>query len=168
MKKIFYSLAAAATIAAGALVSVPAQAAVQDVPVEQAAHCTDGSNVRYDATIKWNYSYVDAAGTRRASVSDAVFGTAEDTNDHAIDNRRRVYSYHVADKLLHKIQDVIRRDGEDENSATGFDDVHWNPKNPTDHAGHSEVTLVLGTDNDGRGDCKIVFVQPALGTRPVG
>jgi hypothetical protein len=117
--------------------------------------------VNYTAKINWNYSYVDLNGTRRASVSGLDFGTREDTDGAAIDNRLRVYSYHVADGLLHKIQDRIRYDGEDDNPV-----LNLNPKNPTDHAGHSQVTLVLGTDNDGLGNCKVTFVQPALGTKP--
>ena len=158
MRKLIPTLAVSAGIALSALVAGPAQAA-DPVAIPQTRSCSDGSGVNYTATISWNYWYRDRNNTRRASVSDLDFGTNEDTDGAAIDNRLRVYSFHVADGLLHKIQDRIRYEGETDNDA-GLVDETLNPKNPTDHPGHSQVTLVLGTDGDGLGNCKVTFVEP--------
>jgi hypothetical protein len=158
MRKILTGLSVVALTAAGALISSPAQAVGE---IRQSRSCNDGGGVLYQARIQWNYTYIDHAGTRRASVNPLQFGTGEDTDGAAIDNRVRVYSFRVSDGLLHKIQDRIHYSGEDGNDSELVNDVQVNPANPTDHPGLSKVTLVMGTDNDGLGNCTVTFVEPA-------
>jgi len=160
MRKIITTLVGAgALVATGALTALPAHSVIP-TEIRQSRSCSDGGGVLYQARIQWNYTYIDRAGTRRASVNPLQFGTSEDTDEAGIDNRIRVYSFHVSDGLLHKIQDRIHYEGEDSNTDPLTNDVQANPKNPTDHPLHSQVTLVLGTDGDGLGNCKVSFVEP--------
>lgn len=157
-RKLLSGVAAAALTVGGLALATPAQAVGE---IRQSRSCNDGGGVLYQARIQWNYTYRDRAGTRRVSVNPLQFGTGEDTDGAAIDNRIRVYSYHVAHDHLHKIQDRIHFAGEDGNDSELVNDVQANPKNPTDHPGRSKVTVVLGTDGDGLDNCKVTFLQPA-------
>jgi hypothetical protein len=159
MRKILTALSASAIIAAGALIASPAQAVIP-TEIRQSGACNDGGGVLYQARIQWNYTYVDHAGNTRASVNPLQFGTGEDTDGAAIDNRVRAYSWHSSDSTLHKIQDRIHFEGEDGNDSELVNDVQVNPKNPLSAPLKSKVTVVLGTDGDGLGNCKITFLQP--------
>lgn len=161
MIKILRGLLAALVAAAFAFALTGSSAQAAPVGgVNQSRACTDGGGVLYQARLHWNYRYTDHAGNERASVDPLQFGTSEDTDGAAIDNRVRVYSWHDSDSALHKIQDRIHFEGEDGNDSPLVADVSMNPKNPLDFVGKSKVTLVIGTDGDGKGNCKVEFLEP--------
>lgn len=119
--------------------------------------CEDAGSVPYKVSVDWHKKYRDANLTLRVDVdnlvirrSDADAGPAADAG---VDVRMRVYSINT------KIQDLTL-DGAD--LDFGIDDqLTLNPRNPRSRADVTRISVVVGTDGDGLGNCPLLtFYQP--------
>jgi hypothetical protein len=160
VRKILATLGGGVLALAGALVAVPAQAVVvpDDLGFIDKQTCEDDGGVPYKVKVDWNYKYVDPAGTTRVSVnplvikrSDADAGPAADAG---VDLVYRVYS-HGTTLIQSQSFDGFDLD-------FGVDDqASFNPRNPVSDAGDTKITVIVGTDGDGLGNCPLLtFVQP--------
>jgi hypothetical protein len=157
---------------AGALVAVPAQAAV--VPDGQGfidtKTCEDAGEIPYTVSVDWNYRYDDPAGVRRVSVNPLVVerndADAGPAADAGVDLRYRVYSGQPDGSLV-LIQD-LSFDGLDLDFAAD-DQASFNPRNPRSRALVTRILVTVGTDGDGLGNCPVLtFRQPVgIGFNPL-
>jgi hypothetical protein len=136
----------------------PAQAATVST-FDSSGGCRDKGGIWWQTLVKWGQPYLEAStGTVRVSV-DYVGWT---TNSRTVptDSNVRVYnpdgSLAVASPLTEKFDYV---------GGTRY--RVRNPRNPISSPGRSKITIQLGRDGDGYGDCLVTSVQPALGTDPV-
>lgn len=165
-RKITAILAVLSGVIMSALMITPATAVT--VPEGQGfietQRCHDAGNVGYQVSVDWNYRYEDPAGNQRVSVNplrikraDADFPRAADAG---VDLRYRVYSTNTL--IQNKLFDGVDLD-------FGADDqASFNPRNPRSNATVTRVTVIVGTDGDGLGNCPLLtFRQPAgIGFNP--
>jgi len=132
--------------------STPPGAITETIKVE------DKGGVEYTLSVKWNYKYVDAAGTTRVSVNPLIIkrpdATAGPAEDDGVDTHWDVYS--GTSQIQHKVYDGIDLD------VAADDQVTFNPKNPKSNVGVTKIRIKVGTDGDGLGSSDWVFFnQPA-------
>lgn len=142
---------AVATLAAvgGALVlgGPTAQAATT-----QSASCVDGGGTRWNVRVVWGAVYSTSAGVAKAALDSAAWTTAA-SGPLATDARVRTYD--GAGTLL---QDLRSTPAPDYRSGTVFSSR--NPVNPPSAPGLTRVSVTLGVDGDGFGDCSVTLTQP--------
>lgn len=151
-RRFRHLIVAVTTVAAacGALVSggPTAQAAMT-----QSASCVDGGGTRWNVRVVWGAVYSTSAGVTKAAVDSAAW-TTDAVGPVATDARVRTYD--GAGTLL---QDLRSTPTPDYRSATVFSSR--NPVNPPSAPGRARVTVTLGVDGDGFGDCSVTLTQPA-------
>jgi hypothetical protein len=160
VRKIFATLGGGALAIAGALVAVPAQAEVvpDDLGFIETLDCEDDGGVPYTVSVDWNYKYRDAADNTRVSVNPLVIerddGDAGPAADAGVDLTYKVFS-HGTTLIQSRSFDGIDLD------FAADDQASFNPRNPISDAGDTKITVIVGTDGDGLGNCPLLtFVQP--------
>ena len=132
--------------------STPAVAATT-----QTASCIDGSGVRWTAKATWGSTY--SAGGVSKVVIDYAGWTANRAGTLRTDSWVRTYD--GAGTLL----STLTWTGPF-NYATSTAYKARNPVDPPSAPGAAKVTVTLGVDGDGLGNCALTFVQPGTATPP--
>ncbi len=134
------------------LVTVGPHAEAQGAVLLRQSSCVDASGVRWLARVVWGDPYLDATGALRLRV-DHVGWT---TDARTVPTDVRLRSFDGAGLLAESVDRTRRSDYDD--GAT------WEAVDPVDvtTAGGSppRVTVQLGVDGDGKGDCVMTFVEP--------
>lgn len=145
-------LVTAATAAGLAVAaSTMAGSSVQDV-VTQSATCIDGGGVRWNTRAVWGKDYRAADGALRASIDYAGWTT---TRLGRVPTDSSVRSY---DGSGVRVQELTWTGRSDYRSGSAYKVA--NPLNPPSAPGRARVTVTLGLDGDGMGDCTVTFTQP--------
>jgi len=134
--------------------STPASAATT-----QTASCTDGGGVRWSAKAIWGNTYA-ASGVTKVGIDYAGWTTGR---TGTVPTDSAVRSYDGAGRLL----STLAWTGPFE-YASGTAYRSRNPVNPPSAPGASKVTVTVGVDGDGFGNCTMTFTQPGATTPPAG
>jgi len=134
------------------LVAVPAHA-----NTTVTGSCTDGGGIVWQTRVEWKGTYV-SSGVTKVSVDYAGWATNRDST--ATDSI--VKSYGPDGKLLSTLR---RTAAFDYKSGNAYD--ARNPANPPSSPGKSKVTITLGRDGDGFGNCTVTYIQPSTSADPV-
>ena len=133
--------------------SAPASAATT-----QTASCVDGGGVTWSGKAIWG-------GTSSTSgITKVIIDYAGWTTNRAgtVPTDSVVRSYDGAGKL---VKSTTWTEGFNYASGTAY--RSQNPENPPSAPGASKVTVTVGVDGDGFGNCTMTFTQPG-GTTPTG
>jgi Calcineurin-like phosphoesterase len=134
------------------LVAVPAHA-----NTTVTGSCTDGGGIVWQTKVEWKGTYV-SSGVTKVSVDYA--GWTTNRGSTATDSI--VKSYGPDGKLLSTLR---RTAAFDYKSGNAYD--ARNPANPPSSPGKSKVTITLGRDGDGLGNCTVTYLQPSTSADPV-
>lgn len=145
--KILAGLAAAGLTLGLVTISSPAEAAEI-----QSASCVDGGGVRWSAQANWGDVYEDVEGDSRVSIDYAGW-TTNKAGTVLTDSSVRTY-----DGAGVQLQSLDWTGEMDYESGSVY--KSRNPKNPISAPGKAKVTVTLGVDGDGLGDCTVTFTQP--------
>ena len=137
-------IAVAATLVVG---STPAEASTT-----QSASCTDGGGVRWNARAVWGSTYTSGDGTSKAAIDYAGWTT---TKAGIVPTDSAVRTYDASGQLL---GNLAWSGGFDYQSGAAY--KVRNPLNPPSAPGRAKVTVTLGVDGDGFGNCTVTFTQP--------
>ncbi len=132
--------------------STPAVAATT-----QTASCVDGGGVRWAAKVIWGSTY-SASGVTRVAVDYAGWTT---NRAGTVRTDSLVRTYNGAGTLL----STLTWTGPF-NYAAGTAYQARNPVDPPSAPGAAKVTVTLGVDGDGFGNCALTFVQPGATPPP--
>lgn len=138
------AIAVAATVV---LSTSPAQASTT-----QTGSCVDGGGVRWDARAIWGSTYTASDGTRKVAVDYAGWTT---TKAGTVPTDSAVRTYDATGQLL---GNLAWSGGFDYQSGGAY--KVRNPINPPSAPGEAKVTVTLGVDGDGFGNCTVAFTQP--------
>lgn len=170
-RKITATLAVLAGVIMSALMITPVSAAIEadGQGFIDTQTCDDVGNVPYTVSVDWNYRYDDPANVERVSVNPLRINRDDDdagpAADAGVDLRYRVYTGNASGtvtRIQNKVYDGLDLDFAADDQAT------FNPRNPRARAGVTKVTVIVGTDGDGLGNCPLLtFTQPAgIGFNP--
>lgn len=120
--------------------------------------CTDGGGIVWQTKVEWGHPYVSSDGVTKIGVDYA--GWTTNRGSTATDSI--VKTYGPTGSLLNT---QTRTATFDYRSGNAYD--VRNPVNPPNSPGKSKVTLTLGRDGDGHGNCTVTYVQPATSADPV-
>lgn len=138
----------AAGLTAGlALAWSPAEAAIT-----QTSSCVDGGGVRWTSRAIWGGVYQAADGAQRVSVDYAGWTTSK---AGTVPTDSSVRTYDSAGAL---VQSLPWTGGMDYGAGSVY--KVRNPMNPVSAPGRAKVTVTLGVDGDGLGNCTMTFTQP--------
>ena len=119
--------------------------------------CTDGGGIVWQTKVDWKGIYV-SSGVTKVSVDYA--GWTTNRGSTATDSI--VKTYGPDGKLLSTLR---RTAAFDYKSGNAYD--ARNPANPPSSPGKSKVTITLGRDGDGFGNCTVTYLQPSTSADPV-
>ena len=122
----------------------------------QTAACTDGGGVRWSGKAVWGGTS-STSGVTKVVIDYAGWTT---TKTGTVRTDSAVRSYDGAGKLVKSLAWTGAV-----NYAGGTAYRSQNPENPPSAPGASKVTITVGVDGDGFGNCTMTFVQPG-GTTP--
>jgi hypothetical protein len=148
------SRAWAVLLSAGLTVGLVTITPPADAAVTQSATCADEGGIRWSSRAIWGDTYVDAEGDRRVSV-DYVGWTTTKAGTVPTDSSVRTYDGNGT-----RLQSLDWTGVKD----YGSEYESRNPMNPVSSPGKSKITVTLGLDGDGLGDCTVTFTQPSTGT----
>ena len=152
-RAIAFGVAGACAAAFALTALTPAAAATT-----QTATCVDGSGVRWLAKAIWGNTY-SSGGVRKVRIGYAGWTT---NRAGAVRTDSRVRSYDGTGKRLRTLTWTGAF-----NYASGTAYKSRNPLNPTSAPGAAKITVTLGVDGDGLGNCTMTFTQPgATAPRP--
>ena len=153
-RAIAFVVAAACAAAFAITAAIPAGAATT-----QKASCVDGGGVRWSAKAIWGRTY-SSGGVRKVAINYVGWTT---NRAGALRTDSWVRSYDGTGKRLKTLTWTGAFD-----YASGAAYKSRNPRNPTSAPGAAKVTLTLGVDGDGHGNCKMTFTQPRDATPTPG
>lgn len=169
MIKLFKKLAVVVAVAAlpFTLAALPAQAAPPvdgivtnaDGSKTETKSVLDGGDIKYTISVKWNNTYIDAAGTKRVSVNPLVVYRPDSltpafAQDDGLDLHFDVRNDGVT-IIQHKVYDNIDLD------VAADDQASFNPRNPKSNIDDTDIRVKVGTDGDGLpSSAWVYFVQP--------
>jgi len=128
-----------------------------DAATTQTASCVDGGGVRWTAKAIWGDIYAAGAGTK--VVIDHAGWTTSRAGRVPTDSWVRSY-----DGAGHRLQTLRWTGAFDYASGTAY--RSRNPLNPPSTPGAAKVTVTLGVDGDGFGNCTLTFKQPRTSAAP--
>lgn len=147
-------------LTAGLAVAVAATLVVSSSPAEasttQTASCIDGGGTRWDARAMWGSTYTAADGAQKVAIDYAGWTT---TRAGTVPTDSAVRTYDATGRLL---QNLAWTGGFDYQSGATY--KVRNPANPPSAPGKAKVTITLGVDGDGFGNCTVTFTQPGTVT----
>jgi|SRR5215211_146715 len=120
--------------------------------------CTDGGGVVWQTKVNWGNTYLNSAGQTMILVDFAGWTT----NRGATTTDSIVRSYGPDGRVL---QTLTRTATFDFRSGNAYD--YRNPVNPPSAPGKSKITIKVGRDGDGYGNCTVTYLQPAITADPV-
>jgi hypothetical protein len=120
--------------------------------------CTDGGGVVWQTQVKWGNTYVNSAGRTMILVDFAGWTT----NRGSTATDTIVRSYGPDGRVL---QTLTRTATFNYRSGAAYD--FRNPMNPPSSPGKSKITITVGRDGDGFGNCTVTYVQPATTADPI-
>jgi uncharacterized protein YkwD len=127
--------------------------------VTQTASCVDGGGVRWNAKAVWGTVYTAADGVRRATIDYAGWST---TKSGTVSTDSAVRTYDGSGRL---IQELTWTGSFAYSSGATF--KVRNPLDPPSSPGKAKITVSLGVNGDGFGNCTMTFSQPgATSTAP--
>ncbi len=124
----------------------------------QTASCADGGGVRWNARAIWGGTYVAADGVRRVGMDYAGWTT---TKPGVVPTDSSVKTYDAAGAMIRNLAWT----GSFDYQSGGTYKVQ-NPLNPPSAPGKAKVTITLGVDGDGFGNCTVTFTEPGGTTNP--
>jgi Calcineurin-like phosphoesterase len=119
--------------------------------------CTDGGGIVWQTKVEWKGTYV-RSGVTKVGVDYAGWST----NRGSTPTDSIVKTYGPDGKLLNTQRRTATFDYK---SGSVYD--FRNPVNPPSSPGKSKVTITLGRDGDGFGNCTVTYVQPSTSADPV-
>src|SRR5918994_2100027 len=119
--------------------------------------CTDGGGIVWQTKVEWKGTYV-RSGVTKVGVDYAGWSTNRGST--ATDSIVRTYG--PDGKLLNTQRLTATFDYK---SGNAYDSR--NPVNPPSSPGKSKVTITLGRDGDGFGNCTVTYIQPSTSADPV-
>jgi hypothetical protein len=143
---IAFGVAGACAAAFAITATTPAGAATT-----QTASCVDGGGVRWSAKAIWGGTY-SSGGVRKVAIDYAGW-TANRAG--ALPTNSWVRSY---DGTGRQLKTLTWTGSFDYASGTAY--KSRDPRNPTSAPGAAKVTVTLGVDGDGFGNCTMTFTQP--------
>jgi hypothetical protein len=169
-KRVAAAVALPAGVALSALFAVPAQAAVPadgivtnaDGSKTETKSVLDGGDIKYTISVKWNATYIDAAGAKRVSVNPLVVYRPDSitpafAEDDGVDLHFDVQELRSGSyvNIQHKLFDNIDLD------VATDDQASFNPRNPKSNIDDTRIRVKVGTDGDGLpSSAWVYFVQP--------
>jgi hypothetical protein len=120
--------------------------------------CTDGGGIVWQTQVKWGNTYVNSAGQTMILIDFAGWTT----NRAATATDSIVRSYGPDGTVL---QTLTRTATFDYRSGAAYD--FRNPMNPPSSPGKSKITITVGRDGDGYGNCTVTYLQPATTADPI-
>jgi hypothetical protein len=149
---IAFGVAGACAAAFAITAATPAGAATT-----QTASCVDGGGVRWSAKAIWGGTY-SSGGVRKVAIDYAGWTT---NRAGALPTDSWVRSYDGTGKRLKTLTWTGAFD-----YASGTAYKSRDPRNPTSAPGAAKVTVTLGVDGDGFGNCTMSFIQPGATAPP--
>ncbi len=149
LRKVLALAVSAAWMLAAAFVvtsATPAGAAIT-----QTSSCVDGGGVRWTAKAIWDRTYV-AGGITKVTIDYAAWTTSR---AGTVPTDSWVRSFDGTGKEV-----GVKAWTGPFNYAAGTAYKSRNPLNPPSAPGFSKVTVTLGVDGDGFGNCTLTFIQP--------
>jgi hypothetical protein len=151
-RAIAFGVAGACAAAFAVTATTPAGAATA-----QSASCVDGGGVRWSAKAIWGSTY-SSGGVSKVAIDYVGWTT---NRSGALRTDSWVRSYDGTGKRLRTLTWTGAFD-----YASGAAYKSRNPRNPTSAPGAAKVTLTLGVDGDGFGNCTMTFTQPRAAAPP--
>lgn len=118
----------------------------------QTASCVDGGGIRWSAKVVWGATYTSADGVKRIGMDYAGWTTSA---PGTVPTDSSVATYNSSDTRL---QSLAWTGPYDYRSGATY--KVRNPRNPPSAPGLARVSITLGVDGDGSGNCTMTFVQP--------
>ena len=144
---------AATAVAALGIALVASGSAPASAATTQSGACVDGGGVRWSARAVWGDTYLAADGTRRVTIDYAGWSTSR---PGVVPTDSVVRTYDGTGTLLQ----VLSWTGPfDYQSGSAY--RARNPVNPPSSPGRTRVTVTVGVDGDGFGNCTVTFLQPS-------
>ena len=109
--------------------------------------------MRWGARAGWNGSYLAADGSRRVGIDDAGWSTSR---PGVVPTDSVVRTYDGAGTLLQVLRSIAPFDYQSGSAYRARNLV-----NPPSPRGRTQVTVTVGVDGDGFGNCTVTFLQPA-------
>jgi len=143
----------AAGIIAAALVVGGAAPVVHAAGTTTTASCIDGGGITWRTKVVWGGRYTASDGVQKVSVG--VAGWTTNARTMATDSTVKTYS-----RAGSRLQTLNRTAPFMYASGAAYDSR--NPLNPP--AGAAKITISVGKDNDGFGNCRTTHIQPTEST----